>query len=383
MSGHNCRQNPLCQPPSWAGERRRAGRPPAVRGRPPRRLPRRQGRPGHRGVGWHVVAPGARPPGRPRRRRGHPDRDERPPPAVPGRRPRRAGGGAQDPATPGSRCRHRRHRRRARRRRRARSVGPSATPVCACPAASIPSRRPFGLSSASRSPSPGHAPSPAGSSPRPGSRWPSTADRVTHVFPTPDAVAALDPETLPMPRSRGRTIVELAGRVARGELDLDHGADRAGVAAGLLDVPGIGPWTAGYVLMRGLGDPDVFLPTDLGVRAGLAAVGCHRRARRPLATVALVRGPPPLVGRMTAALARTTDRHADRRAHARRLVERAARGLVPEQAHGRRRVGRSVRTMSWSPRPASSPSTSPARARRSTSRSTRRARRSSSPRGAA
>ena len=37
--------------------------------------------------------------------------------------------------------------------------------------------------------------------------------------------------------------------------------------------PGIGPWTAGYVLMRGLGDPDVFLPTDLGVRAGLAALG--------------------------------------------------------------------------------------------------------------
>ena len=55
-------------------------------------------------------------------------------------------------------------------------------------------------------------------------------------------------------------------------------------AAGLLDVPGIGPWTAGYVLMRGLGDPDVFLPTDLGVRAGLAAVGAtaeHAARWRP------------------------------------------------------------------------------------------------------
>ena len=94
---------------------------------------------------------------------------------------------------------------------------------------------------------------------------------VTHVFPSPDALAAVDPASLPMPRSRGRTIVELASRVARGELALH--ADRSSVAAALLEVPGIGPWTVGYVLMRGLGDPDVFLPTDLGVRAGLTAVG--------------------------------------------------------------------------------------------------------------
>ncbi len=59
-------------------------------------------------------------------------------------------------------------------------------------------------------------------------------------------------------------------------------------------VPGIGPWTAGYVLMRGLGDPDVFLPTDLGVRAGLARLGARRRSGRALATVALVRPAPPV-----------------------------------------------------------------------------------------
>ena len=76
-----------------------------------------------------------------------------------------------------------------------------------------------------------------------------------------------------MPRRRRQTILELARRVDAGELVLDPGADRDDVVAGLLDVPGIGPWTAGYVLMRGLGDPDVFLPTDLGVKAGLAALG--------------------------------------------------------------------------------------------------------------
>ena len=89
---------------------------------------------------------------------------------------------------------------------------------------------------------------------------------LTHVWPTPAALAAIDPDLLPMPRSRRRTVVELSRRVAGGELVLDAGVDRDEVRARLLDVPGIGPWTAGYVLMRGLGDPDVFLPTDLGVQ---------------------------------------------------------------------------------------------------------------------
>lgn len=96
---------------------------------------------------------------------------------------------------------------------------------------------------------------------------------ITHVFPTPDALAAIDPAALPMPQSRRRTIVELALRCLDGRVVLDRGADRDDVTAALLAVPGIGPWTAGYVSMRGLGDPDVFLPTDLGVRAGLARLG--------------------------------------------------------------------------------------------------------------
>jgi AraC family transcriptional regulator of adaptative response / DNA-3-methyladenine glycosylase II len=61
--------------------------------------------------------------------------------------------------------------------------------------------------------------------------------------------------------------------VAAGRLTLVADADAADVARQLLEVPGIGPWTAGYVAMRGLGDPDVFLPTDLGVRVGLSALG--------------------------------------------------------------------------------------------------------------
>ncbi len=92
---------------------------------------------------------------------------------------------------------------------------------------------------------------------------------VTHEFPTPAVLAAADPATLPMPRSRRRTLIELATRLADGRIRLDPGSDRDETARKLLEVPGIGPWTTGYVRMRGLGDPDVFLPTDLGVKHGL------------------------------------------------------------------------------------------------------------------
>jgi AraC family transcriptional regulator of adaptative response / DNA-3-methyladenine glycosylase II len=92
---------------------------------------------------------------------------------------------------------------------------------------------------------------------------------LTHHFPTADVLAGLDPETLPMPRARGRSIVGLARAVVDGDVDLDNAADRDRTGAALLALPGIGPWTADYLRMRVLGDPDSFLPTDLGVRRGL------------------------------------------------------------------------------------------------------------------
>ena len=63
-----------------------------------------------------------------------------------------------------------------------------------------------------------------------------------------------------MPLSRGRALVTLAAALAAGDISLDPGADRDEVAARLLALPGIGPWTAGYIRMRALSDPDVFLP---------------------------------------------------------------------------------------------------------------------------
>jgi AraC family transcriptional regulator of adaptative response / DNA-3-methyladenine glycosylase II len=76
-----------------------------------------------------------------------------------------------------------------------------------------------------------------------------------------------------MPRARGRALVGLASALAEGSVVLDRGPDRDDVRRGLLALPGIGPWTADYVRMRALGDPDVLLVTDLGVRRGLERLG--------------------------------------------------------------------------------------------------------------
>jgi AraC family transcriptional regulator, regulatory protein of adaptative response / DNA-3-methyladenine glycosylase II len=97
------------------------------------------------------------------------------------------------------------------------------------------------------------------------------------MFPSPAVLAEVDPATLPMPRSRGRTIVALA---AAG-LPLDGGADRDDLHARLLALPGIGPWTADYLRMRSGGDPDVLLASDLAVRHAADDLGLDLSDGRP------------------------------------------------------------------------------------------------------
>jgi len=96
---------------------------------------------------------------------------------------------------------------------------------------------------------------------------------VTHLFPTAAALADSDPERLAMPSARRRALLGLCAALARDELVLDAGADREQARAQLLALPGIGPWTAAYVAMRALRDPDAFLPSDLGVRHALERLG--------------------------------------------------------------------------------------------------------------
>jgi AraC family transcriptional regulator of adaptative response / DNA-3-methyladenine glycosylase II len=96
---------------------------------------------------------------------------------------------------------------------------------------------------------------------------------VTALFPAPGVLCALDPGLLPMPRARAAALVGLCQALAAGDLRLDIGADRDESLRRLMALPGIGPWTAGYVAMRALGDPDVFLAEDLGVRHALRRLG--------------------------------------------------------------------------------------------------------------
>jgi AraC family transcriptional regulator of adaptative response / DNA-3-methyladenine glycosylase II len=111
---------------------------------------------------------------------------------------------------------------------------------------------------------------------------------ITHTFPRPEALAAFArerPAAFPMPASRRRTLATLAQAIADGELAIDPGVDPAEAQAQLMAVPGVGAWTAGYIAMRALGDPDAFLPSDLGVRRAVARLGepNHPRAVAALA----------------------------------------------------------------------------------------------------
>lgn len=96
---------------------------------------------------------------------------------------------------------------------------------------------------------------------------------LTHVFPSMGRLAGASEADLPMPAARAATLRRVGAAVDSGELALDTGNDRGEAVQRLLAIKGIGPWTADYVRMRGLGDPDVFLATDLGVKHALDAVG--------------------------------------------------------------------------------------------------------------
>jgi AraC family transcriptional regulator, regulatory protein of adaptative response / DNA-3-methyladenine glycosylase II len=106
-----------------------------------------------------------------------------------------------------------------------------------------------------------------------GQPLPRPLGTVSHLFPSAAALASIDPAEFRMPRSRARTLHGLCSALASGELVLARGGDPERVRAQLLALPGIGPWTADYVLMRALGDTDVFLATDLGIKRSLERLG--------------------------------------------------------------------------------------------------------------
>lgn len=93
------------------------------------------------------------------------------------------------------------------------------------------------------------------------------------TFPGPDALAGSDPASFGVPTARGRAVVALAEATVDGAVRLDPGADRDEVRRALCALPGIGAWTAGYIAMRALSDPDTFLGGDVVVRHAMRSLG--------------------------------------------------------------------------------------------------------------
>ena len=110
-----------------------------------------------------------------------------------------------------------------------------------------------------------------------GEPLPEPVGAVTHLFPTPAALVELaerDPGAFAMPAGRRRALVALAEAVDGGDVVIDPGADPVELRRSLVALPGIGPWTAEYVAMRALRDPDAFMPTDLGIRRARGRSAC-------------------------------------------------------------------------------------------------------------
>ncbi|WP_430646183.1 AlkA N-terminal domain-containing protein [Agromyces sp. GXS1127] len=99
------------------------------------------------------------------------------------------------------------------------------------------------------------------------------------LFPTAAAIAEHGADVLRGPAARIRTIVDVCGRLASGDLVVAPERERGELRSDLLAVPGIGPWTAGYLAMRVTREPDELLVSDLALRNGAARLGLPSDAR--------------------------------------------------------------------------------------------------------
>jgi AraC family transcriptional regulator of adaptative response / DNA-3-methyladenine glycosylase II len=106
-----------------------------------------------------------------------------------------------------------------------------------------------------------------------GKQVPFEEQGITRLFPDPAALAQAKLASAGLPAARLATIRDLARRVDGGKIVLSPETDADEIARNLREIPGIGEWTVSYVRLRGLGDPDVLLSQDLGVRKALAANG--------------------------------------------------------------------------------------------------------------
>ena len=108
-----------------------------------------------------------------------------------------------------------------------------------------------------------------------------TADAgLTHFFPEPRVIADADLAIIGMPRARGETIRALARAVCKGKIRFEGIVDTDVFLARLCEIPGIGRWTAQYVAMRALREPDAFPTADLGLLRSLRLQSSRELERR-------------------------------------------------------------------------------------------------------
>jgi AraC family transcriptional regulator of adaptative response / DNA-3-methyladenine glycosylase II len=114
----------------------------------------------------------------------------------------------------------------------------------------------------------------------------SAAAGLTHLFPTPDVLADADLVSVGLTKARAQTIRDFARAVRDGQINFEGIVDTDAFLSRLCEIRGIGKWTAQYVAMRALGEPDAFPSGDLGLLrgAGLAnprELEHHAEAWRP------------------------------------------------------------------------------------------------------
>lgn len=103
---------------------------------------------------------------------------------------------------------------------------------------------------------------------------------LTHTFPSVEQLAEIDPVHLAVPKARQRTMTALIEGLRDGSVVLDAGSDWSRARCQLLALPGIGAWTAEVIAMRGLGDPDAFPASDLGLQLAAQGLGLPTNQRK-------------------------------------------------------------------------------------------------------
>ena len=98
----------------------------------------------------------------------------------------------------------------------------------------------------------------------------TTARNLTHLFPPPDVLADAKLTSVGLTKARAETIRVLARAVCDGQINFAGIVETDTFLTRLCEIPGIGKWTAQYVAMRALGEPDAFPSGDLGLLRALA-----------------------------------------------------------------------------------------------------------------